>query len=112
MINYFHYITDITYWAFFFVKPTPTYRLLPVQTLVEVLKLQLALLLGARLSDAVRTFDPLLLKNVAARRPLVRLRPALRQDPVVQVNAQALVQVHERHGALEKTTDKIRRTEA
>lgn len=93
------------------MKSTQTYCLLPVHTLVEVLKFQLTLLLGARLSNAMGTFDPFLLENMAARRPLVWLRPTLRQYPVVQVNAQPLVQVHKWHGAangggLEKSVSK------
>lgn len=98
-------------------KSTQTYCLMPVHTLVEVLILQLTLLLGARLSNAVGAFDPLLLESIAARRPLVGLWPTLRQDPVVQVHAQPLVQVHKWHGdangeSLEKRMDKIRRIEA
>lgn len=88
-----------------------------MNTLVEVLKFQLALLLGARLSNAMGTLDPLLLKSMAARRPLVGLRPTLGQYPVVQVNTQPLVQVHKWHGdangeGLEKMMDKIRWIEA
>lgn len=95
----------------FIPKSTQPYCLLPVHTLVEVLKLQLALLLGARLSDAMGTLDPFLLKNVAAGGLLVGLRPTLCQYPVVQVHAQPLVQVHKGHDAakgLEKTMDRIR----
>lgn len=103
--------------AWFFREFSRTYCLLPVHTLVEVLKFQLAVLLGARLSNAVGTFDPFLLKSVAACRPLVGLRPTLGQDPVVQVNAQPLVEVHKWHGdangeGLEKTVDTTRCPEA
>lgn len=105
------------YSAFFFKKTTQTYCLLPVYTLVEVLKFQLALLLGARLSNAMGTFDPFLLKSVAACRSLVGLRTTLCQYPVVQVNAQPLVQVHKWHGdtnreGQEKTRGEIRCIEA
>ncbi len=78
---------------------TDTYCLLPVHALVEVLKLQLALLLGPGLSDAVGTLDPLLLKGVAARRPLVGLLSALQQQPAVQVDAKPRLKVHKRHDA-------------
>lgn len=57
--------------------PSHTYQLLPVHALVEVLKLQLALLLGPGVADAVGAFDPLLLEGVAAGRPLVGLLSAL-----------------------------------
>lgn len=70
-----------------------------MHALVEVLKLQLALLLGPGLPDAVGTFDPLLLKGVAACRPLVGLLSALQQQPAVQVDAEPRLQVHERHDA-------------
>lgn len=74
-----------------------TYRLLPVHALVEVLKFELALLLSACLSNTMGTFDPLLLKSMAACRPLVGLRPTLQQYPVVQVNAKPLVEVYKWH---------------
>lgn len=101
----------------FLQKSTRTYRLLPVHTLVEVLKFQLALLLGALLANAMGTLDPILLKNMAACRRLVGLRPTLCQYPAVQANAQPLVQVHKGHGdangeGLEKTTAKISWIEA
>lgn len=70
-----------------------------MHALVEVLKLQLALLLSAGLPDAVGTFDPLLLEGVAARRSLVRLLSALQQHPAVQVDTEPRLQVDERHGA-------------
>lgn len=75
------------------------YRLLPVHALIEVLKLQLALLLGTGLPDAMRTFDPLLLEGVAACRPLVGLLSALQQQPAVQVDTEPRLQIHERHDA-------------
>lgn len=80
------------------------YHLLPVHALIEVLKLQPALSLGAGRPDAVGTLDQLLLKGVAARSPLVRLRPALQQQPAVHVHAQARLQVHERHRAEERNS--------
>lgn len=77
--------------------PSHTYQLLPVHALVEVLKLQLALLLGPGVADAVGALDPLLLEGVAAGRPLVGLLSALQQDPAVHVDAQTRLHVHERH---------------
>lgn len=74
-----------------------TYQLLPVHALVEVLKLQLALLLGPGEADAMGALDPLLLEGVAAGRPLVGLLSALQQDPAVHVDAHTRQQVHERH---------------
>lgn len=79
----------------------PLVCLLPVHALIEVLKLQLALLLGAGLPDPVGTFNPLLLKGVAARWPLVGLLSALQQQPAVQVDAKTRLQVHKRHDANE-----------
>lgn len=76
-----------------------TYCLFPVHALVEVLKLQLALLHGADLSDAMGTLDPLLLKGMAACRPLVRLSSTLQQQPAVQADAKPRVRVYERHDA-------------
>ena len=70
-----------------------------MHALVEVLKLQLALLLGAGLPDAVGTVDPLPLEGVAARRPLVGLLAALQQQPAVHVDAEPRLHVHERHDA-------------
>lgn len=72
-----------------------------MHALVEVLELQLALLLGTGLADAVGTFDPLLLKGVAACRPLVGLLAALQQQPAVQTDAKPCLQVHKRHDANE-----------
>lgn len=76
-----------------------THQLLPVHALKKVLKLQLALLLGAGLSDAVGTFDPLFLESVAACRPFVWLRAALQQDPLIHVYTQPRLKVEERHDA-------------
>lgn len=70
-----------------------------MHALIEVLELQLALRLGAGLADAVGTFDPLLLKGVAACRPLVGLLSALQQQPAVQADAEPRLQIHERHDA-------------
>lgn len=70
-----------------------------MHALVEVLKLQLALLLGTSRPDAMGTFNPLLLEGMAARRPLVRLLSALQQQPAVQVDAKSRLQVHKRHDA-------------
>lgn len=70
-----------------------------MHALVEVLKLQLALLLGPGVADAVGALDPLLLEGVAAGRPLVGLLSTLQQDPAVHVDAQPRLQVHERHDA-------------
>ena len=78
------------------------HRLLPVHALVEILKLQLALLLGAGLPNTMSTLDPLLLEGVAARRPLVRLLPALQQQPAVQVDTEPRLQVHKRHDSGEE----------
>lgn len=105
------------YLAFFPQKSAQAYHLLPVHTLVEVLKLHPALCLGARHSNAMGTFDPFLLKDAAARGSLHALRTALDQDPAVQVYAQPLVQVHKWHGdaggeGQEKTMGEIRRMEA
>lgn len=72
---------------------------MPVHALVEVFILQLALLLGTSAPNAMRTFDPLLLKGMAARRPLVRLLSALQQQPAVQLDAKTGLQVHKRHDA-------------
>lgn len=77
--------------------PSHTYQLLPVHALIEVLKLQLALLLGPGVADAVGALDQLLLEGVAAGRLLVGLISALQQDPAVQVDAQTRLHVHERH---------------
>lgn len=77
----------------------PAHRLRPVHALLEILHLQLALLLGPGLPDAVRALDPLLLEGVAARRVPVGLVPALQQEPLVHVDAQPRPQLHERHGA-------------
>lgn len=68
-----------------------------MHALVEVLKLQLALLLGPGVADAVGALDQLLLEGVAAGRLLVGLISALQQDPAVQVDAQTRLHVHERH---------------
>lgn len=68
-----------------------------MHALVEVLKLHLALLLGAGVANAVGALDPLLLEGVAAGRPFVGLRSALQQGPAVHVDAQARLQVNERH---------------
>lgn len=68
-----------------------------MHALVEVLKLHLALLLGPGVADAVGALDPLLLKGVAAGRPLVGLISTLQQDPAVHVDAQTRLHVHERH---------------
>lgn len=70
-----------------------------MHALVEVLKLQLALLLGTGLPDAVGTFNPLLLKGVAACRPLVGLLSALQQQPAVEVDTKPRLQVHNWHDA-------------
>lgn len=70
-----------------------------MHALVEVLKLDQALLLGAGRPDAVGTLDPLLLEGVAARRHLKRLLSALQQQPVVQVEAKPFLQVYNRHDA-------------
>lgn len=70
-----------------------------MHALVEVLKLQLALLLGTGIPDAMGTLDPLLLKGMAARRRLVGLLPTLQQQPAVQVDAKPSLQVHKRHDA-------------
>lgn len=79
--------------------PFRTYQLLPVHALVEVLKLQLALLLGPGVADAVGALDPLLLEGVAAGRSLVGLLSALQQDPAVHVDPQTRLHVHKRHDA-------------
>lgn len=68
-----------------------------MHALVEVLKLQLALLLGPGVADAVGALDQLLLEGVAAGRLLVGLISALQQDPAVQVDAQTRLHVRERH---------------
>lgn len=70
-----------------------------MHTLIEVLKLQLALLLGTSRPNAMGTFNPLLLKSMAARRPLVRLLSALQQQPAIQVDAKSRLQVHKGHDA-------------
>lgn len=75
------------------------HRLLAVHALIEVLKLLLAFFLCARLSDAMRALDPLLLEGVAACWPLVGLLSALQQDPAVNVDAEPRLNVHEGHGA-------------
>lgn len=80
-----------------------------MHALVEVLKLNLALLLGAGLPDAMGAFDPLLLKGMAARRPLVGLLSALHQQPAVQVDAKPRLQVHKRHDADDGGTGEGRR---
>lgn len=76
-----------------------TYCLLPVHALVEVLKLNLALRLGTGLPNAMGTFDPLLLKGMAACRPLVGLLATLHQQPAIHVDAEPRLQIHERHDA-------------
>lgn len=73
-----------------------------MHALVEVLKLQLALLLGPDLADTMPTLDPLLLESVAPRCPLVWLRPALCQHPTIQVDAQLRLEVDERHDTMER----------
>lgn len=74
-----------------------TYCFLPVHALVEVLKLQLALLLGAGLPDAVGALDPLLLEGVAASRSPVGLLSALQQQPAVKVDTKPGLEVQKRH---------------
>lgn len=78
-----------------------SHRLLPVHALVEVLKLQPTLPLGAGLPDTVAAFNPLLLECVAASRPFVGLLSALQQQPAVKAVAKARTQVHEWHDAAE-----------
>ena len=60
-----------------------THRLLSVHALIEVLKLELAFLLGTGLTNAIRTLDPLLLKGVAAGCPFIWLLSTLDQHPFV-----------------------------
>lgn len=70
-----------------------------MHALGEILQLHQALLLGPGLPDAVRTLDPVPLEGVAARRALVDPIAALQQEPLVYVDAQPRLHVHERHGA-------------
>lgn len=73
--------------------------LLSVHALIEIFKLQFAFFLSTGLTDAMATLDPLLLKGMAACSSLVRLLPALGQDPLVQVNSQPRLKVNKWHGS-------------
>lgn len=70
-----------------------------MHALIEILKLEFAFSLSTGLTDAMGTLDPLLLKGMAACGSLVRLLPALGQDPLVQADSQPRLKVNERHGS-------------
>lgn len=70
-----------------------------MKAFIKILKLQLALILGPRLPNAMRALNPFLLKTVALSSSSVWLLRALGQKPFVQADPGPALEVYEWHDA-------------